>query len=447
MKILVITDLYPIKDDEKCTPRTIYDFVQEWKKSGHEVKVIKPNFILNSFLRRKPFYKSGIYGDIENINYWLPFIGKIKNKIKSNLEADIVIAHMPSGLIFANKLGLNFCAGVHVSDLEVLRNPVYKIYFRTELEKAYQNAQKIACRSFVLKDKFLKLYSEYAPKTFVAPSGIQFKPVKRTWNPTEKIKVLTCGQLIKRKNIDKVIHACEGFENIELTVIGSGEEEKYLKKIAGKPHPLTPSLKGRGNSSEISDKIYPFLKGRGNSSEISDKIYPSLKERGNSFETPDKIYPFLKGRGNSFETPDKIYPSLKGRGNSFETPDKIYPSLKGRGEVVFMGHLSHEEVLKKMSESDIFILPSVNETFGMVYLEAMAEGCITVCTKGDGIDGIIKDSENGFLTEVDKVEETIQRILDYKDKNAILENTYNTVLAFNERDLAEQYLQSITFCT
>ena len=345
MKILVITDLYPIKDDEKCTPRTIYDFVQEWKKSGHEVKVIKPNFILNSFLRRKPFYKSGIYGDIENINYWLPFIGKIKNKIQSNLEADIVIAHMPSGLIFANKLGLNFCAGVHVSDLEVLRNPVYKIYFKTELEQAYQNAQKIACRSFVLKDKFLKLYSEYASKTFVAPSGIQFKPIKRTWNPIGKIKVLTCGQLIKRKNIDKVIHACEGFENIELTVIGSGEKYKDLRKLSKKP--------------------------------------------------------------------------------------------------IFTGRLSHEEVLKKMCESDIFILPSINETFGMVYLEAMAEGCITVCTKGDGIDGIIKDSENGFLTEVDKVGETIQRMLDYKDKNKLLNNAYNTILSYNQHSMADNYLSNL----
>lgn len=348
MKILIITDLYPIKDDENYTPRTIYDFAQEWKKSGHEVKIIKPNFILNSFLRRKPFYRSGIYGDIENINYWLPFIGEIKNKIKSDIKADIVIAHMPSGLIFANKLGLNFCAGVHVSDLEVLKNPIYQIYFKPELEKAYKNAKKIACRSYVLKEKFLKMYPEYESKTFVALSGIDFEPVKREWNPKDKIKVLTCGQFIKRKNIDKVIEACSKFENIELTVIGSGGKWSKLEELKN----------------------------------LSDKT-------------------------------------------------------------VFTGQLPHTEVLKKMRESDIFILPSVNETFGMVYLEAMAEGCITVCTKGDGIDGIIKDGENGFLTEVNKVSETIQRILDYKDKNAMLQNTYNTILLYNQHVMANNYLNYI----
>ena len=86
MKIIVITDLYPVFQDEKKTPRTIWDFVQGWKELGNGVRVIKPNFILNSFLRGKPFYKGGQYGDIENINYWLPFWGKVSDKLKTDLQ-------------------------------------------------------------------------------------------------------------------------------------------------------------------------------------------------------------------------------------------------------------------------------------------------------------------------------------------------------------------------
>jgi len=346
MKILVITDLYPVKEDEIHTPRTIEAFVKEWQKQGHEVKVIKPNFILNSFLRKKPFYKSGIYGDIENINYFLPFFGDIKNKIKTPLNGDLTIAHMPSGLIFANKLGLNFCAAVHASDIEVLTNPIYRIYFKPELEKAYRNAKKIACRSFVLKDKFLKLYPEFAEKTFVAPSGLGINIIKRDWESKGKIRVLTCGQFIKRKNIDKVIKACEKFDNIELTVIGSGSKYKELKKLSSK--------------------------------------------------------------------------------------------------TIFTGQIPHNEVIEKMKKSDIFILPSVNETFGMVYLEAMASGCITVCTKNDGIDGIIKDGINGFATEPDKVEETLKRVIEFPNKNEIMNNTYNTILEYSPAKMAENYLQNCT---
>ena len=337
MQILIITDLYPIKEDEKYTPRTILNFVKCWQNQGHEVKVIKPNFLLNSFLGKKPFYPNGIYDNIENKNYIFPFW----KKEKLSFTPDIVIAHMPSGLLYADKLGLPFCAAVHSSDIEVLTNPLYRIHFKPRLEKAYKHAFKIAARSYVLKDKFLKLYPEFEEKTFVAPSGVN-NAIERKWNPTEKIKVLTCGQFIKRKNIDKVILACDKFDNIELTVIGSGKEN--LKNLSQKP--------------------------------------------------------------------------------------------------IFTGQIPHNQVLEKMKESDIFILPSKNETFGMVYLEAMASGCITVCSKDDGIDGIITDGENGFLCDGD-VENTLKRILEFEDKNQILGNCFKTISNLTEEKTAENYLSNI----
>ena len=57
MNILFITDLYPIKDSEKTTPRTLFDFVKEWKKQGNKVDVLKPNFILNSLYAKNRIIK------------------------------------------------------------------------------------------------------------------------------------------------------------------------------------------------------------------------------------------------------------------------------------------------------------------------------------------------------------------------------------------------------
>ena len=51
MNILFITDLYPVNENEKTTPKTLLNFVKEWENSMHNIDVIKPNFILNSFLR------------------------------------------------------------------------------------------------------------------------------------------------------------------------------------------------------------------------------------------------------------------------------------------------------------------------------------------------------------------------------------------------------------
>lgn len=37
------------------------------------------------------------------------------------------------------------------------------------------------------------------------------------------------------------------------------------------------------------------------------------------------------------------------------------------------------------------------ETFGLVYLEAMSMGCLTVASRHEGMEGIIEDGVNGFL--------------------------------------------------
>ena len=50
-----------------------------------------------------------------------------------------------------------------------------------------------------------------------------------------------------------------------------------------------------------------------------------------------------------------------------------------------------------MKNAQIFTLISDNETFGMVYIEAMLQGCLVIASKGGGFDGIIQDGINGFI--------------------------------------------------
>ncbi len=70
--------------------------------------------------------------------------------------------------------------------------------------------------------------------------------------------------------------------------------------------------------------------------------------------------------------------------------------------------------LKEMSgvykEVDLFVLPSENETFGQVFIEAMSCGIPVIGTKVGGIPEIISDSYNGYLVQPDDASILAQRI-------------------------------------
>lgn len=69
----------------------------------------------------------------------------------------------------------------------------------------------------------------------------------------------------------------------------------------------------------------------------------------------------------------------------------------GEDRCIFTGSVSRDAVIGYMAQSDLFVMPSVNETLGLVYLEAMSQGCIALGTVGEGIDGTIADGVNGLL--------------------------------------------------
>ena len=80
------------------------------------------------------------------------------------------------------------------------------------------------------------------------------------------------------------------------------------------------------------------------------------------------------------------------------------------------GGLPHEDVIARMAQSDLFVLPSWGEGYGIVYIEAMAAGCIAVGAKGEGIEDTIVDGENGFLVPAGDIDET-ERVM-----RAVFEN-------------------------
>jgi glycosyltransferase involved in cell wall biosynthesis len=65
--------------------------------------------------------------------------------------------------------------------------------------------------------------------------------------------------------------------------------------------------------------------------------------------------------------------------------------------VVLLGFLSHDEVLREMVWSDIFALLSHDESFGVVYAEALSARKPIVCCSDAGITDIVRDHREGLV--------------------------------------------------
>lgn len=120
--------------------------------------------------------------------------------------------------------------------------------------------------------------------------------------------------------------------------------------------------------------------------------------------------------------------------------------------ITFHGQVAHDEIKTVMDDGDIFIMTSIGETFGLVYLEAMASGDIVIGSKNEGIDGVIVDGKNGFLVDPNNREELadcLESIFRMDDEKyaEITQNANSTAIKFTEERMGRKYLSMIQSCT
>ena len=77
----------------------------------------------------------------------------------------------------------------------------------------------------------------------------------------------------------------------------------------------------------------------------------------------------------------------------------------------YAGELSKEKLLEEYRKNDIFVLLSVNETFGLVYAEAMSQGLPIIYTKGQGFDKQFTEGIVGYHAECFNKENAVKAIM------------------------------------
>ncbi|MFH1254481.1 MAG: glycosyltransferase family 4 protein [bacterium] len=98
-------------------------------------------------------------------------------------------------------------------------------------------------------------------------------------------------------------------------------------------------------------------------------------------------------------------------GNIQKDMYQVLKKLEIKKNINFFGSCSRDNLKKLYHESNVFVLPSVEDGFGMVIGEAMACELPVICSKNTGANEIIQDGKHGFLVPAQNAEALAEKIL------------------------------------
>lgn len=93
-----------------------------------------------------------------------------------------------------------------------------------------------------------------------------------------------------------------------------------------------------------------------------------------------------------------------------------YNYLVSIGQFEYIGYCSPEELINYYRKADIFVMPSLTETFGLVYAEALSQGLPVIYTYGQGFDGQFEEGDVGYAVNPHDYNDICEKII------SVLEN-------------------------
>jgi len=88
---------------------------------------------------------------------------------------------------------------------------------------------------------------------------------------------------------------------------------------------------------------------------------------------------------------------IVGRGPDWEAVERLHGELGLQDSVDLLGDLTLGELAREYVGADVFCLPSVQEGFGIVFLEAMAAGLPVVACRAAAVPEVVLDGVTGVL--------------------------------------------------
>jgi len=128
---------------------------------------------------------------------------------------------------------------------------------------------------------------------------------------------------------------------------------------------------------------------------------------------------------------------------------KTFVESHGYSFASFRGRVNDQEKLRTLlCQHDAFVMPSLRETFGLVYIEALSQGLPVLCSRGEGIDGLFSPqtvSEPVNPLSVTNIAHGINRLLERTQSAEIREQCKQESQRFDWNLIAQQYIELYSF--
>lgn len=400
MNILVITQLYPQPDDvgDNKPTRTVEYFAKEWVKDGHKVIVAHcPSRFPFLFYLIPPQIKNRLAGATSNI---FPPLSSRKKLVCERF-------------------------GIKIYRLPMLKMLPGNGYSQTAMQKQAKEISK--CLSA----------ENFTPELVVGHFA----------NPSTELTAILAKKY-KAKSSIVFHHDCTDTnlkkyrikENVaDIGAIGARSviEANEIRSRLGLTTPPFICFSGAPNDAvEAAKKVCD----KHDFSEGIRHIYVGSLIKRKHLDVVVKAFLNTSGEKDTL--------TVVGGGPEEERLKKLVNELNGNDRIKFTGRIPRKEVLRKMGDAQVFTLISHDETYGMVYIEAMLQGCLTIASKGGGFDGLIQHNVNGFISEPGnqkELENVYKRITEMTtdERNKIGQAAIDTAVHYSEKEVAERYLNDI----
>ena len=103
-----------------------------------------------------------------------------------------------------------------------------------------------------------------------------------------------------------------------------------------------------------------------------------------------------------------------------DTGDKyFFDKILNKENIIIYGHVPQNKLNEIINKCHVFVLPSIQDGFGIVTLQALSAGCPIIVTKNTGPVEIINKYKCGSVVPIrkaEKIQHSLQELVDDKYK-------------------------------